>query len=101
MKKALRPARRLRHRETDLLVSRMFPESFRLTFRAQLLLGFGAVLLVSATVSALAYRNTLNYRDATIWVRHTEQVIASAQVAHLTVQSLDESFDKWKPRDRC
>jgi signal transduction histidine kinase/DNA-binding response OmpR family regulator len=73
----------------------MLMGSLRLNFRAQLLLGFGAVLLVSAVVSAVAYRYSLGYRNASIWVRHSEQTIADAQAAHLTLEGLDNAYRKF------
>src|SRR5260221_13412202 len=69
--------------------------SFHLTLRTQSLLGFGLVLAVSAAVSAIAYANTVSYREAALWVRHTEMVIDAAETAHLTVENLDDHYREY------
>jgi signal transduction histidine kinase/DNA-binding response OmpR family regulator len=66
--------------------------SFQLSLRAQLLLGFAAVLIVPTAVAALAFQNTRENGTAAFWVRHTEQVIDRAQAAHLTVADLHSRY---------
>src|SRR5258708_261502 len=66
-----------------------------LTLRATLLLGLGTLVLVSAAVSALSYRNILDNATATGWVRHTQVVLNSATATLLTLDDIDSGFREY------